>query len=109
MALLAFSAGLVSAEDANQLEGKVLMPTDEKDYSNLLAGMMEHQVSLLEKVHGADSPYVSLASNLMSLQSTVGGNGLRSNIPLFVSYRLLSLSRYLNTWNSARKWSFRSC
>jgi hypothetical protein len=91
LALLACSAVLVKAEGeatAPAMEGKVLIPADEKDYSNMLSGMMEHQVSLLEKVHGADSPYVSLASSLMDLQSMVGSfvTNITSDYANFVKF-----------------------
>ena len=44
---------------------------DEKDYSSKLSALMETQHSMLQKVHGVDSPQVALSTSLLSLQSTV--------------------------------------
>jgi hypothetical protein len=55
----------------SQLQGSLLIPADESDYSNLLSHLMDQQKSMLERVHGADSPYVSLASTLADLQGSV--------------------------------------
>ena len=51
--------------------GSLLIPNDEKDYANMLSSLMETQHSVLQKVHGVDSPQVQLSSSLLSLQSTV--------------------------------------
>lgn len=70
LALLACTA---FAEDApaDTPTGSLLIPGNEKDYSNMLTALMETQHSVLQKVHGVDSPQVALSTSLVSLQTSV--------------------------------------
>ena len=51
--------------------GSLLIPNDEKDFSSMLSALMESQHSVLQKVHGVDSPQVALSTSMLSLQSSV--------------------------------------
>ena len=70
LALLACTAFAEDAPAATPT-GSLLIPGTEKDYSNMLTALMETQHSVLQKVHGVDSPQVALSTSLVSLQSTV--------------------------------------
>ena len=68
--VLALQASAARAADSTP-EGKLLIPKDEKDYSNMLSALMDSQHSMLQKTHGVDSPQVALSSNLINLQTSV--------------------------------------
>ena len=68
--------------------GNLLIPNDEKDFSSMLSALMETQHSMLQKVHGVDSPQVALSTSLISLQSTVRNLHNQQTIPTAATLQL---------------------